>query len=221
MPEIQLLSPAVFPPVCLSWPRVLPLSIISASIYQAECSVPARDLHQVSHGIDESGKFIIGGRIACFLATHRPVNHQWPANDVLLGYEAPVPTVGAVVAVITHHKVVALRNNQLIVLNHLSHPLPPCTAQTCRQKIQARKLVAERIMRPEIVDIPFYHRRAVYIDLLIDQADVISGNSDHSLYEVQPGIEWIVKNDNIPAFYLAIRQKLARKVAGTEVQFIH
>src|SRR5205814_60972 len=76
-------------------------------------------------------------------------------------------------------------------------------------------------MWPEIMHISFYHRRAVYIHLLIDQADVISGNSDYSLYEVQPGIEWVMKNYDIPAFYLAIRQKLARKVTDAEVQFIH
>ena len=76
-------------------------------------------------------------------------------------------------------------------------------------------------MWPEIMHIPFHHRRAVYIDLLIDQPDVIARNSNHPLYKMQPGIEWIMKNHDIAAFYLAIWQKLAAKVAGAEVQFVH
>src|SRR5439155_12834952 len=56
-------------------------------------SVPARDLHQVAHGIDEPGKFITWDRIRSFLPAHGPVNHQRPAYDVFLRHKAPIPAV--------------------------------------------------------------------------------------------------------------------------------
>src|SRR5579864_4962498 len=80
---------------------------------QPQRAVPACDLHDMTQCIKEPVKFITGSywpgrRIG---ATHRPVDHQRPAHNVLLRYKSPVPAVQAVVAIVPHHKIAALRHD--------------------------------------------------------------------------------------------------------------
>src|SRR6185437_10461373 len=96
-------------------------------LHQPQGTVPARDLRNVSHCIQEPVKFITGGCVAHLRVRcpHRPVNQQRPSHNILLRYETPVPAVITVVPVVAHHKVVALRHNELTVLDQLLHLQPP------------------------------------------------------------------------------------------------
>src|SRR5206468_8776594 len=107
----------------LSSPIVVPRSGVpaSCSLHQPQCSIPSRDLRNMSHRIEEPVKFITGScvpnlRLRC---PHRPVNHQRTPHNILLRYKSPVAAVIAIVAIVAHHEVVALGHNQLAVLDKL------------------------------------------------------------------------------------------------------
>src|SRR5215472_12709605 len=101
---------------CFSFCAKLPSSFENL-VHQPQRAIPARDLENVAHGIQEPVKFITGGwgpGIGVG-SLHRPINKERPAHDVFPGHESPVATVGTVVAIVAHHEVVSFRHDQLIV----------------------------------------------------------------------------------------------------------
>src|ERR1700761_4222972 len=47
----------------------------------------------------------------------RPVDEQGSSQDILPGHKPPIAAVHAVCAVITHHEIIARRDDQVIALN--------------------------------------------------------------------------------------------------------
>src|SRR5947209_3543720 len=84
-------------------------------VYQPQRAAPARVLKQMCQRICESVS-LAAARV--FIGTlHRPVDQQRASDDVFPRYEAPIPAVLAVVAIVTHHKIMSLRNDEFAVLH--------------------------------------------------------------------------------------------------------
>src|SRR5580704_2630891 len=101
--------------------RFIPLKGRSPPLVDySKCTVPARELKQMADRVGEVMKFITRGsrnRHVFVCTPHRPVNQQRPPDDVFTRHEAPVAAVQAVVSIISEHKIVPFRNDQLALLD--------------------------------------------------------------------------------------------------------
>src|SRR5579863_6457354 len=68
-------------------------------------------------------------RVVSGARLHRPVNHDGPAYDRTLIDKTPVTAVGAAVAVVSHHEVIAGRHHQFPVLDVIHDLAGPLRAQ--------------------------------------------------------------------------------------------
>src|SRR3984957_20504517 len=122
---------------------------ISSLVYQPQCPIPARDLQHMRHRVRDVVELAAQRR--CRIAvpgSYRPVNQQRPSDDILARHKAPIAAVFAVVAVVSHHEVVSLWNNQLAIFDELTHLEPPlATPWQHHREIEPGKVVAEQIVR--------------------------------------------------------------------------
>src|SRR4051812_14672249 len=91
--------------------------------YEAHYALPADICGKLPQTQHQTPKFIThGGRGWLRVATvHAEVDEQRTSHDVLARHEAPVAAVGAVVAVVAHHEVVAFGHDELMVLDQSVH----------------------------------------------------------------------------------------------------
>ena len=119
--------------------------VIPASADHPESPFPAGDLE---HMADREGKVIKSithgwrrGRSSLTFAG-RPVDQQRPSNNIFTRHESPVAAVLAVVAIVSHHKIVAFGNNQLVVFHQLGHFFPPLRIHGIVGRLGLRKIIA-------------------------------------------------------------------------------
>src|SRR5579863_4049069 len=91
------------------------------SPHQPQRPAPSRDLKNMSDRICEVIKLTTDRRRCRHLAfaLHRPVNQQRPPNNILLRHKSPIPAVVTIVAIVSHHEIMPLGNNQLPVFHQL------------------------------------------------------------------------------------------------------
>src|SRR5262249_22267302 len=106
--------------------------------YQPECPIPASHLQEMRNRVSEMVEFITQRRRRRQITvgrTNGPVNEQRPADNVFPRDKSPIPAVGAVVPVVSHHEVVSLGHNQLSVFDKLWHLQPPVRVNARVQNI--------------------------------------------------------------------------------------
>src|SRR5579863_161607 len=167
-------------------------------VYQPQRPVPARDREHMRHRVRDVVHLPAerGCRVSV-PGAHGPVDQQRSANNVLARHKAPIPAVLAVVTIVPHHEIVAFRNNQLAVFHQLPHLQPPFSLEAERGNVEPGKVVPEHVVggkqKPYI---GFLQRRAVDQDLLVHQAEFISGHADHTLDKMLLRIDWVMKHDD-------------------------
>src|SRR5216684_4123828 len=192
-------------------------------VYQPQGAVPPCDLKQMCQPIGEVIKPAAERRsrvpIPCF---YRPVDHQRPPDNVFPRDESPEPAVLAVVAVVAHHKIVSLWDDELAVFYQFPHFQPPLSLQPDRRNVEARKVVAEHIVRRvQKAHVGFLQRLAVNPHLLIDQAQLVSRQPNHTLDEMLLRIDRIVKDDNVAARNLLVRHHTIAQTRSAVAELVH
>src|SRR5438093_4055394 len=116
-----------------------------------------------------------------------PVNDEPFTDDELARNEAPVPAVGAVVAIITHGEVMVRRYDDLAVLRVLFVPIRILIATTedpARVRL-GREEISERIRvrtgRAFMNFVWFTERHVIDEQLLVDDLQMVSRKSDGAL----------------------------------------
>src|SRR5713101_2874901 len=168
---------------------------------QPEITLPARYLEHVSYRVGKVIKSIThawrSGKIVVQIA-RRPVNQKRASNDIFARHESPVPAVLAVIAIVTQNKIVALGNNQLVVLHQFRHFFPPFRIHSIVGRIGPREVVAIEIAQlGDVLHVGLPQRSTIDIDVLVDQAQAISRQCYHALHEVLRGIHRIMKDDDV------------------------
>src|SRR5581483_7708674 len=191
------------------------------SVYQPQRPVPAGVLKQMGEGIGEpvspsAWRFIVQ-------RLHRPVDQQRPADDVFPRHESPIAAVLAVIAVVTHHKIAALRNDELAILDQLAHLQPPLAFHAVNHRhIGAGKIIPEQIARRlDEPHVRFNQRFAVDVDRLVHHTQAFSGHADHPLYEMLLGIHGIVKHNDIAARDSLVRHQVVAQSLPAIAKLIH
>src|SRR5882762_5874279 len=169
---------------------------LKSSAHQPEGAFPARDLKHMSYRVGKVIKSIThgwrSGKIVV-QTTRRPVNQKRASNDIFAWHESPITAVLAVVTIVTKNKIVALGNNQLVVLHQFRHFFPPSRVHSVVGSIGPREVVAIEIAEcRDVLHVGLVQWSAVDIDALVDQAQAISGQGYHSFHEVLRGIHRVM-----------------------------
>ena len=90
------------------------------------------------------------------------------------------------------------------------------------KKIESREIVPKDVGSETFeVNVLFLKGGTVYPNLFIDQADAVTGNSNHALDEVLGRVDWVMEHNDVAALDVAIRDESARIAATAEMQLIH
>src|SRR5882724_3725056 len=147
-----------------------------------------------------------------------PVDKERAAHDGFAVDEAPVATVGAVVAIIAHGEIFSGGHDEFVALNVFANFVSPFDLHGWNKKLITgrRKGIVQRIVaRSGIVDhIGFIEGFAVDEDLLIDNLQVISRQANDALHEMRMILIGIFEDNDIAAFEIAVRKKLFVPVAA-------
>lgn len=128
----------------------------------------------------------------------RKVDDEGFADDGFARDEAPVAAVFAVVAVVAEDEVVARRNDELVVLDEGAHADPPVGVDLGVGALEAGEVVAEAVGWAGAVDgVGFGEGAAVDVDAALAEAEVVAGEADDTLDEVEGGVDGIVEDDDI------------------------
>src|ERR1700683_2584520 len=148
---------------------------------------------------------ILGGGI------NGPVNHNRTAHNSASVHKAPIAAVPTTIAIIAPHKIILRGNRERAALDVTQNLFRPFRAKSDFDKVAVgrRKIIAEGIFISRFMNhVRLRERIAVYIDMLVDDPDAISGQTDHTLYVVRMIVEWKLEDDNIAASNCAVRQEL-------------
>src|ERR1700722_1441336 len=153
-------------------------------------------------------------------SAHRPVDQQRPANNVCLRHESPVSAVVTVVPVVSHHKIISLRNDELTILDQFAEQYPPLRSLAWCY-IQAWEIVTEQIAaRPAEVCVRFSQRRSIDEHLPIHQPDTISRHANYALHKVLRRVHRIMKHHNVAAMNATVGHHVVREAATSIAEFI-
>jgi hypothetical protein len=130
----------------------------------------------------------------------RKVNEQRLADDGFAGDEAPIAAVLAVVAVVAEDEVVAGRDDELVVFDKEAHADPPVGVDLGVGALEAGEVVAEVVGRAGAVDgIGLGEGMAVDVDAAFAEAEMVAGDTDDSLDEVEGGVDGVMEDDDVAA----------------------
>src|SRR5947209_14061366 len=165
-------------------------------------------------------KFIT--RAAISRPCDREINNQRSAYDVGPRYKAPVTAIQALVAIVTQHKVLPLRDHHFSLHNVVLQLITPAPVGIARIRLLGREVVAVALRHPLLVDhIILMQGNTVYINDSVAHAHMVAGNPDHALHQELPGIDRIIKDDDVPTLDRTIRQQLAGKWFTRKVKLIN
>src|ERR1700677_730347 len=154
-----------------------------------------------------------------------PVNHNRTAHNSASVHKAPIAAVPTTIAIIAHHKIIIRRNDELAALDVTQNLFRPFRAKSDFDEVAVgrRKIIAEGIFESRFVNHVWLRQRiAIYIDMLVDDPNAISGQTDHALYVVRMIVEWKLEDDNIAAANCAVRKKLfVPSSVSFEYELIH
>src|SRR5208337_163096 len=168
---------------------------------------------EMRQGVENGGDALAERGIGVVVAggVDRPVDEKGAAHDGLAINKAPVAAVGAVVAVIAHGEIFARGNYQFIALDIFADDVDPFRLHRRNKHLIAgrREGVDQRVVtRGRIVDhVRLVERLAVDVDLLIDNFQVIPGQTDDTFYEMRMVLVGIFENNDVAALQVAIGKK--------------
>src|ERR1700730_2509034 len=140
-----------------------------------------------------------GGVVAVVLLEGEVDEHGF-ADDGFARNEAPVAAVFAVVAVVAHDEVVADGDDEFAVVDERAHADPPAGVDLGIGALEAREVVAEVVGRAGAIDgVGLGESAAVDEDAAAMEAEVIAGQADDALDEMQGGIYGVVEDDDVAA----------------------
>lgn len=135
-----------------------------------------------------------------FVGLKGEVDEQGFAYDGFAGDEAPVAAVFAVVAVVAEDKVVADGDDELVVFDEGAHADPPVGVDLWVGTLETGEVVAEVVWWAGAVDgVRLSEGVSVDVDAAIAEAEMVAGESNDALDEVEGGVDGIVKDDDVAA----------------------
>ena len=167
----------------------------------------AQGVKHAGEGSAESAVGVVGGGGA-----DGPVDDHGAAHDGVAIDEAPVAAVEAVVAVVAEGEVVVRRDDQFGADDVVENVVGPFGADAEAEELTVggREIVAEGIFEGGVVDdVRLVERRAVDVNALVDDADVISGKTDDALDVVLVIVEWKFEDDDVTAVDRAVGQNFS------------
>src|SRR4029453_10717207 len=140
----------------------------------------------------------------------RPVNDECTAFHIIARQKTPVAAVLRVVPVVAHHKVMFRRNSdRAVVLSRIpAQSLAFDLVQLLRDRWGFLHVVGEGLV----------HQKAIYVDALVADLDVLTRQSDDALDEVSLRVFGILEHDDVPALYLLHRQQRLLGAAGIRAE---
>ncbi len=146
------------------------------------------------------GQSAVGVGVVGFVLLQGEVDEQRFADDGFAGDEAPVAAVFAVVAVVAEDEVVAGGDDELVVFDEGAHADPPVGVDLGVGALEAGEVVAEVVGRAGAVDgVGLGEGVAVDVDDAVVEAEVVAGEADDALDEVEGGVDGVVKDDDVAA----------------------
>src|SRR5258708_4974198 len=126
-----------------------------ALVHKVKGAAPPGFIEEVTQGVENIVATLLQALIRIGTGWHieRPENKQRTADNVGARNKSPVPAVEAGIAVVAHHEVTAVRHNQVIALNMLSHfDWPVGRGRISAQQRISWKVVAFRLIVLRIMD---------------------------------------------------------------------
>src|SRR2546423_5694283 len=159
-------------------------------MHQVEHSPPAGLGWKVNNYMDnEFGAFPQrGALVLVFRSFERPISEKWPANNIFLWNEAPIAAIKADLPVISHAKVIAFGNDQVITLNMILHNEGPIEShiRPGQLRIYRRKLITIRIVQmSQQLHIWLIERHAITVNNAIAQMNAVARNADNAFYHMK------------------------------------
>src|SRR5580700_4798934 len=142
---------------------------------------------------------------------NRPVNHNWAAHNSVAIHKTPIPAVPATIAIVTHYEIITGRNDEFAAANVTKNLFRPFRTKSDFDEIAVggRKIIAEGIFVGRVVDHIWLRKRiAIYVHVLIDDANAISRQTDHALYVVRMIVEREFEDHDVAPPDGAIRKEL-------------
>src|SRR5579872_968213 len=157
-------------------------------------------------------------------STQGKIDQKWTADYAFAFDQPPVTAVKAVIAVIAHHKIMALRHNELSVAHQFCHVRRPFGGDLWIVRPAGGEVVA---VHPVAFKSGLHEdgvrlrgKHAIHKDLAVDQPHSVAGNSDHTFDEVLMRVDGVVEDDDVvPLDVLIGKQRHFH--AGAEADFIH
>src|SRR5215469_17708897 len=77
------------------------------SVNGVEHATPARARRKMRQRIENTNNTLRKGGIGIIVGAgiHGPINQKWPAHDGSASHKAPIATIGAIVAIVTHGEI--------------------------------------------------------------------------------------------------------------------
>ena len=141
-----------------------------------------RHMTHPGHGVPDSGLFVL-----VFGGDKRPVVEQRAAQNVCPWNKTPVARVEAVMPVVAHHEELAGRNDQIAILEWLGKSTDQASvaAGCVRAARRENRRGIRVIVRGGGLGEGLVLRNAVDVDDPVVEMDVIAGDADEPLHQVQ------------------------------------
>src|SRR5215469_17200712 len=172
--------------------RPIPTRAWSAesSTHHPEGSPPASLVKEVNHDFGEEAQTLAEFLLQVLIpwSFKRPVDEHRPSDQVLAGYESPVPAVITDIAVVAHGEIAVRGDHDVIALNVLLQRSFPFRKQVVEIRgSNCREIVAVGVKedRAAVNDIRFVEFFPVAEHHPIAQVNVVPGNADDALDHVQ------------------------------------
>ncbi len=150
-----------------------------------------------------------------FVGLEGEVDDEGFADDGFAGNEAPIAAVFAVVAIVAEDEVVAGGDDELVVFDEGAHADPPVGVYLGVGGLEAGEVVAEVVGRAGAVDgVGLGEGTTADVDTAFAETEVVSGEADDALDEVEGGVDGVVEDDDVAAVYGGSGEEGACAVGG-------
>src|SRR5580693_1198063 len=172
----------------------------------------------LQNAVGAAGSVVIGRGL------HRPVDQHRASHNGITVNEAPIAAVQTTIAIVAHGEVLIFGYHQFAVFHMIQNLRGPLGTHGSPEKIAVRgwKVIAEGILVIGIVDdVRLIEPFAVDVNLLVDDANAIAGQTDHAFYVVRMVVKGKFENDDIATANGAVREDfLVPSAAPLENEFV-